>query len=180
MIVTDIDKLRKPCQDIKPEQVKEIIQKLEEELALHKNGIGLAANQIGIDAKVAIIRIPNKEKIDLINPKIIEHSGEIVFYKEGCLSLPDQKKEVTTQRYEQITIENGFDRAKYVLYGMEAIVVQHEIGHLNGRLMLDEKAQPYQRPERKIGRNERCEVCSVKYKKHTNSNHGFVLKERND
>jgi len=100
-----------------------------------------------------------------------------VFYKEGCLSLPDQKKEVTTQRYEQITIENGFDKAKYVLFGAEAIVAQHEIGHLEGRLILDEKAQPYKRPERKIGRNERCKVCDLKYKRHANSNHGFVPKE---
>jgi len=177
VIVTDIKLLRRPCKDVKPEQVKEIIQKLEAELAQHKNGIGLAANQIGIDAKVAIIRIPNKEKIDLINPKIIEHSKEIVFYKEGCLSLSDQKKEVTTQRYEQITIENGFDKAKYVLFGAEAIVAQHEIGHLEGRLILDEKAQPYKRPERKIGRNERCKVCDLKYKRHIDSNHGFIPKE---
>lgn len=180
MIVIDTKQLRIPCKDAQPEQVKEIIQKLEAELSQHKNGIGLSANQIGIDAKVAIIRIPDKEKIDLINPKIVEHSKEIVFYKEGCLSLPDQKKEVTTQRYEQITIENGFDGAKYVLYGIEAIVAQHEIGHLEGRLILDEKAQPYQRPERKIGRNERCGVCGVKYKKHTNPNHGFVPKEETD
>lgn len=180
MIVTNIDKLRRPCREAKPEEVEGIIQQLEAELKNHPNGIGLSANQIGIDAKVAIIRIPNKEKIDLINPKIIEYSKEVVFYKEGCLSLPDQKKEITTQRYEQITIENGLDRAKYVLYGIESIVAQHEISHLNGRLILDEKAQPYQRPERKIGRNERCKVCGVKYKKHASSNHGFVFKGEND
>jgi len=178
MIITDIKQLRIPCKDVKPEQVKEIIQKLEAELAQNKkSGIGLAANQIGIDAKVAIIRIPNKEKIDLINPKIVEYDGEIVFYKENCLSLPDLKKEITTQRYEQITIENGFDEAKYVFYGVEAIIAQHEVDHLEGKLIIDRKAQPYQRPERKIGRNERCKVCDLKYKRHINSNHGFVPKE---
>jgi len=177
MIVTDTKQLLISCKNVQPEQAKEIIQKLEKELVLHKNGIGLSANQIGIDAKVAIIRIPDKEKIDLINPKIVEHSKEIVFYKEGCLSLPDQKKEITIQRYEQITIENGFDRTKYVLYGMEAIACQHEIDHLNGLLITDKQAKPYARPERKIGRNERCKVCDMKYKKHTNSNHGFIPKE---
>jgi len=177
MIITDIDKLRKPCREAKPEEIKGIIQQLEVELKQHSTGIGLAANQIGLDIKVAIIRIPDKEKIDLINPKIIEQSKEIVFYQESCLSLPDLKKPVITQRYKQITIENGFDRGKYVLYGMEGIACQHEIDHLNGLLITDRQAKPYARPNRKIGRNERCATCDVKYKRHENVEHGFVVKE---
>ena len=180
MIVINIDKLHKPCREAISEEVDNVIVQLEAELKQHPSGIGLAANQIGLDMKVAIIRLPNKEKIDLINPEIVEHSKETVFYKESCLSLPDLKKPVTTQRYKQITIENGFDRAKYVLYGIEAIVAQHEYDHLCGKLILDRKAQPFQRLERKIGRNERCKVCGIKYKKHTNSSHGFVPKEEND
>lgn len=175
MITTDIDKLRKPCREAKPEEAEKIIQQLETGLKQHSTGIGLAANQIGLDIQVAIIRIPNKEKIDLINPRIIEHSKEIVFYQESCLSLPDLKKPVTTQRYKQITIENGFDRNKYVLYGMEAIACQHEIDHLNGLLITDRQAKPYVRPSRKVGRNERCAICDVKYKKHENVEHGFVI-----
>lgn len=176
MIITDIDKLHKPCCEAGPEEVGNVIQRLEAELKQHSSGIGLAANQIGLDTKVAIIRIPDKEKIDLINPKIIEHSKETVFYQESCLSLPDLKKPVTTQRYEQITIENGFDKDKYVLYGMEAIACQHEIDHLEGRLITDRQAKPYIRPNRKVGRNERCATCNVKYKKHDNVEHGFVIK----
>lgn len=176
MIITDIDKLRKHCREAQPEEVEKIIQQLEAELKQHPTGIGLAANQIGLGVKVAIIRLPDKEKIDLINPKIIEHSKEVVFYQESCLSLPDLKKPVTTQRYKQITIENGFDKGKYVLYGMEAIACQHEIDHLNGLLITDRQAKPYTRPSRKIGRNERCATCNLKYKKHENTEHGFVVK----
>ena len=178
MIITNIEQLHKPCREAKPDEVEDIIQQLETELAQHKTGIGLAANQIGLDIKVAIIRIPDKEKVDLINPKIIEHSKEIVFYQESCLSLPDLKKPLTTQRHKQITIENGFDKAKYVLYGMEAIACQHEIDHLNGLLITDRQAKPYTRPSRKIGRNERCATCDIKYKRHGNIEHGFVVKER--
>lgn len=176
MIITDTDKLRKLCREVQPEEVEDVIKKLKGELKQHPNGIGLAANQIGLDVKVAIIRIPNKEKIDLINPKIIEYSREIVFYQESCLSLPDLKKPVTTQRYKQITIENGLDRSRYVLYGMEAIACQHEIDHLNGLLITDRQAKPYTRPSRKVGRNERCAICDIKYKRHENIEHGFVIK----
>lgn len=176
MIITDTDKLRKPCREALPKEVEDTLRQLEAELKLYSTGIGLAANQIGLDVKVAIIRIPDKEKIDLINPKIIEHSKEIVFYQESCLSLPDLKKPVTTQRYKEITIENGFDKGRYVLYGQEAIVFQHEYDHLCGKLILDRKAQPYQRQSRKIGRNERCATCDVKYKRHEGIEHGFVVK----
>jgi len=176
MIEFDINKLRKSCREVLPEEVESVTQQLEAELAQHPTGIGLAANQIGLDVKVAVIRIPDKEKIDLINPKIIDYSKEIVFYQESCLSLPDLKKPVTTQRYREITIENGFDKGKYVLYGMEAIACQHEIDHLNGLLITDRQAKPYTRPSRKIGRNERCATCNVKYKRHDGVEHGFVVK----
>ena len=67
------------------------------------NGVGLAANQIGIQKKVALVQVGLKE-IWLINPVIVEHEGRIMF-KEACLSLPGLP--VLTDRYERILLENG-------------------------------------------------------------------------
>ena len=65
-----------------------------------KDGIGLAANQVGIDAKVAVVNV--KEPIVLVNPKIVSKEEEVK-YHEGCLSFP--KKGVNTKRYKIVEIE---------------------------------------------------------------------------
>ena len=73
MIVTSRKSLKKECRDVSLFEAADIIKKLEVELQNSKQpGIGLAANQIGIDAKVCIIR--TKNKLDLVNPIIIEKS----------------------------------------------------------------------------------------------------------
>tara|TARA_R110002073_G_scaffold227007_1_gene387737 strand:- start:514 stop:861 length:348 start_codon:yes stop_codon:yes gene_type:complete len=99
-----------------------------------EEGIGLAANQIGINKRVCIVHV--EQPIVLINPLIIAKKGNTLF-KEGCLSFPGD--EVTTQRYSYIEVvainhENvlTFSREKNLL---ECICVQHEIDHLNGITM---------------------------------------------
>ena len=67
-----------------------------------KNGIGLAANQIGIDASVAVLNV--REPIILINPEIVSKETEIPYY-EGCLSFP--KKGCHTKRYEPVEIKTA-------------------------------------------------------------------------
>ena len=134
MLVTNIIKLRKKSIEVDPKEAPEIIKKLEIELAKHKTGIGLSAIQIGINKKVSIVRFGNT-KIDLINPKIIEKSMKIKYQKEGCLSILGLK--IDTLRYKQVVIENN--GVKGVAYDLEAIVIQHEIDHQNGKLILDRK-----------------------------------------
>ena len=130
-IVTDIKELRKPCELVEEKEALEIIKDLEDTLEQYENGVGLAANQIGINKKVAIIRYGHI-KIDLINPEIIDKQNKIIF-REGCLSFPDAI--VTTNRYNYIYILNKGNRYEY-MYEI-AIMIQHEVDHLYGLTMFD-------------------------------------------
>lgn len=112
----------------------EVIKDLEDSLDL-KQGIGLSAIQIGILLQIGIIRIQNKEPINLYNPKIIEKEDPIKF-NERCLSIPGLN--ILTKRYNSIVWENG-DGQRYCAEGIEAIVVQHELDHMQGKTMLDRK-----------------------------------------
>ena len=133
------------------------------------DGIGLAANQVGIDAQVAVVNV--KEPIVLINPEIVNKEEEVRYY-EGCLSFP--KKGCHTKRYK--TIEVKVDNIESnMTFGagdtdtdlLESVCVQHEIDHLNGMRILDRAQQLTIRREKpKIGRNEPCHCGSgKKYKK---------------
>lgn len=99
-------------------------------------GAGLAAPQIGKSFRLAVIGINGKEYV-LINPKIISAEGNIR-YSEGCLSVPNVVGEV--DRAEKVTIE-ALDRhgKAYTLTADDflAACIQHEIEHLNGRLIVD-------------------------------------------
>ena len=117
-------------------------------------GIGLAAIQVGWDKSVLIYDIaPQDEKRSLqvlINPKIITREGEVLSENEGCLSVPDFRADV--KRAARLTVE-GHDREgnplKIDAEGMLAIVLQHEIDHLNGTLFIEHisslKRQMYKR-----------------------------------
>jgi len=105
-------------------------------------GIGLAAIQVGWGKSLLIYDIsPRDENRDLkviVNPKIIESDGEMISEDEGCLSVPDFRADV--KRASRILVE-GVDREgsplKIEAEGLLAIVLQHEIDHLNGTLFID-------------------------------------------
>jgi peptide deformylase len=99
-------------------------------------GIGLAANQIGLATRVAVVDAEGT-RIAMINPLILEASGK-ESQEEGCLSIPDVYAEVT--RPEAIVLEAiGGDGAPYRIEaaGLLARAIQHEIDHLDGILFLD-------------------------------------------
>ena len=105
-------------------------------------GVGLASIQVGVDKSILVYDIgPRDEKRELhvlINPKIISSEGEILSEDEGCLSVPDYRADV--KRAESILLE-GADRdgnpLRFDAEGLLAIVLQHEIDHLNGTLFID-------------------------------------------
>ena len=105
-------------------------------------GVGLASIQVGVDKSILVYDIgPRDEKRELhvlINPKIISSEGEILSEDEGCLSVPDYRADV--KRSESILME-GVDRdgnpLRFDAEGLLAIVLQHEIDHLNGTLFID-------------------------------------------
>ncbi len=144
-IVTDVNFLKQPCGEVtKEDNIKEIIQKLKDTLE-SRGGLGITANQIGIQKKISYIKIPkmNGKKLEyneiiLINTKIIEKSNPIKIKNEECLSLPGIS--VQTRRYIYITIENYNEDLKSqigVMQDLESLVCQHEHDHQNGKLILD-------------------------------------------
>jgi len=135
MIITDIDKLRKPCKSVSfTDDVNLIVERLKEELELNKSGIGLSANQIGIDARICLARYSG-EQIALVNPRIIERDDLVEFYNEGCLSFPG--KNITTKRYNDIVVQDDNYKTGICFYGIESVIIQHEIDHLEGKIMFD-------------------------------------------
>lgn len=132
--------LRHVCDDVifPNEQLKSIIASMF--LVMYKyHGVGLAANQMGISEKIAVIDTLNdKEKsITLINPCILEKTGSVDMI-EGCLSLPGFSHNVT--RFDHVKIRNhDIDgNEKIEEYdGYTARAVQHEIDHLFGNLFID-------------------------------------------
>ena len=105
-------------------------------------GLGLAAIQVGWNKSLLIYDIAPPEEGRslnvLINPRIVHQEGEIVSENEGCLSVPEFRADV--KRSASILVE-GVDREGRPLrleaHGMLAIVLQHEIDHLNGKLFID-------------------------------------------
>ncbi|MBW2442115.1 MAG: peptide deformylase [Deltaproteobacteria bacterium] len=121
-------------------------------------GIGLAAIQVGWDKSVLIYDISpredGRELHVLINPKIVNQEGQVISENEGCLSVPDFRADV--KRSEFLTVE-GHDREgkpiRLDAEGILAIVLQHEIDHLNGTLFIERisslKRQMYKRRMKK-------------------------------
>jgi peptide deformylase len=121
-------------------------------------GIGLASNQVGEPCRIIVFDTSPKEGprdlVVVINPEIIEVDG-VVSSEEGCLSVVDYSAEV--KRAERVTVQ-GVDREgnpmTLIKDGLAAIVLQHEIDHLNGLLFIDHvsklKRELYKRRLKKI------------------------------
>jgi len=106
------------------------------------NGVGLAAPQVGISLRLAVIRMPDEEPIILINPAIVRKSGERVI-SEACLSLPGyggEIKRATSVTVKARNIEGKEFRLKAT--GLLAQALEHEVDHLNGTLYIDHLESP--------------------------------------
>ena len=118
------------------------------------NGVGLAAPQIGKSIRIFVVdtkpfsedekltKIESDElacfKKVFINPKIIEQNGEFWDCKEGCLSIPEIREDVSRKEIVKINFLNqNFEDQTLVLKGIIARVVQHEYDHLEGILFTD-------------------------------------------
>ena len=198
--------IHKKLKEVSVEEGLEIATKLFQILNERGDGIGLAANQVGIDAQVAVVNV--REPLVLINPKIIHKEHEIPYY-EGCLSYPG--KGVNTKRYRDVIISTEQSESNWYFSGaeensdgksgwdkgnmkqdqenriLEAVCVQHEIDHLNGVVCMDRKVDTtIKRTEKKIGRNELVTIKKgdavkvLKYKKAQKFlNQGWEINEKN-
>ncbi|MGW8186591.1 MAG: peptide deformylase [Desulfobacterales bacterium] len=156
--------LQQPTQPV--ENIDEDVQKLVADMAetmYDAPGVGLAAIQVGSDKQVLIYDEKPTEGDRgygvIINPKIVETEGQIISENEGCLSVPDFRSDV--KRAARIVVE-GVDRdgksLRFEAEGFMAIVLQHEIDHLNGTLFIDRisalKRELYKRRMKKIMREK--------------------------
>ena len=180
-IVQDEAFLRVPCEKTTIEEGEEIAARLFRVLSDRGDGYGLAANQIGIQKQVCVFNV--KEPVYLINPRIVEASGDLIYY-ESCLSFPG--KLVRTKRYSSIVVECDniesklyFDVSHYPerergmdnLDVTEIVVLQHELSHLEGKTMFDyedkqvplKKDVTYQRND-KITITNGTDTQIIKYK----------------
>jgi len=148
----DIDLLNKMLTFLKNSQDEEVAEKYN-----LRSGVGLAAPQLGINKRLIAIHFEDKNgelySYQLINPKIISHSVEKACLAggEGCLSV-DRVVEGYVVRNARVTVrahDIGGNEIKLRLKDYPAIVIQHEIDHLNGIMFYDHinKDNPYLLPE---------------------------------
>jgi len=138
-IISDFQYLVEPCDYVtdmaEGNKIADILFKV---LETHK-GLGLAANQIGLNKAVCVANAV--EKKFFVNPQILSGHGSIKV-EEGCLSFPNQQ--VKTERRKQIVVRAD-NLTKDTVFGseddwdlmLEAICIQHEVDHLNGITMFD-------------------------------------------
>jgi peptide deformylase len=148
MAVLPICKLPDPVLRREAKEVADINGKLQRliddmtETMYAAPGLGLAANQVGELQRLIVFDVSHKDNKArkpqvVLNPCIVDQEGDMV-YEEGCLSVPDLSAEV--QRHAKVLVK-GLDREGKPIEitgeGLLAVVLQHEIDHLNGILFID-------------------------------------------
>lgn len=105
-------------------------------------GVGLAAPQVGVSLRLAVIGLPDEEPLVLINPEMVKRSGERSVM-EGCLSVPGYRGEI--KRSVAVTVKARDRRGKeFRIKGTELLAqaLEHELDHLNGVLYVDHLESP--------------------------------------
>jgi peptide deformylase len=143
IVIYPAEVLKKPTQKVE-DISDEIIQIVNDmwDTMYEDDGIGLACNQIGIPFSIVTIDTSVKEgvepvKLTLINPEIIASEGKQV-YREACLSVPGVSAEVERAYWVRVKALTPKGQEEiFEFEGFPAVVVQHEIDHLNGIVFLE-------------------------------------------
>ena len=130
--------LEKVCKEIKEvtPRIKELIEDMLETM-YDANGVGLAAPQVGVLKRIVVIDVTGEDPIVLINPRILETSGEQTG-GEGCLSLPGKSGTVTRPNYVKVKAYDR-DMKPFEIEGTELLARAfcHEIDHLDGHMYVE-------------------------------------------
>lgn len=132
---------RIPNCELEPSEVKSLAARLIKVMEREAHGIGIAAPQIGVAERVAIVDVSKRDsfarRMILVNPIILELRDPEIG-REGCMSVPDYTALVNRFRWIRFRYqdENGKWLEK-TSEGIEAICVQHELDHLDGKLLVD-------------------------------------------
>ena len=115
--------------------IKSLIPEMVLIMTSHK-GIGLAANQVGILKRFFIFKDTEEIKL-IINPEILE-LNKVETYQEGCLSIPGVFANTERATYVKLKFkDDSFNDIVTEYNGLQAIAIQHEVDHLNGKLYID-------------------------------------------
>ncbi len=118
------------------ESIKKLIDDMIETMQ-KGDGVGLAAPQVGVSLRIAVLQMPEEEPFVIINPKVVKCVGERLLM-EGCLSVPGYQGEVL--RAIRVTVKGMDEHGKEIRIKAEGLMAQaleHEIDHLNGILYID-------------------------------------------
>jgi peptide deformylase len=130
--------LKEPCKEVTEFDTPILHEKIKRmrEVMDRFNGVGIAANQCFIEDSICIAKFEQSDRV-LINPKIVDREGE-VRSNEGCLSVP--KCDDVIIRSRQVTVEYKTEdgtAVREVFTDEAAVIIQHEVDHLEGRLFID-------------------------------------------
>jgi peptide deformylase len=135
--------LKQICAPAQPEEIEPVVTDLLDTMNSFDHCVGLAAPQIGVPLRIAVVDITGHPKAKdphglmvLVNPKVTARSEGSKVSREGCLSLPDLTANV--RRPRRATVR--FGETEVEVKGFEARCVLHEIDHLDGILFLDRVA----------------------------------------
>lgn len=130
--------LEKNCKEVKEitPRIQELIEDMYDTL-YEANGVGLAAPQVGILKRIVVIDTTGEDPILLINPKVLETSGEQTGY-EGCLSVPGKTGQVTRPNYVKLLAYDE-NLEPFEIEGTELLAraMMHELDHLDGHLYVE-------------------------------------------
>ncbi len=144
-IITDKDMLNCISEPVSklddPQDLAKLFKDLEDTVAARHGNLhvaGLAAVQIGVLKRVVIINYGQYKNLILINPKLTEASGRMK-HDEICVSIPGITRRRTRKQYIRVNYLDRFWNPKnQVFTSLEAVIVQHELDHLDGRTLHDE------------------------------------------
>ena len=132
-----------PVEEIQKEEIQSLIRDMHDSLATQRDGVALAAPQIGVEKRIFVVapfifEQPEKEKLVYINPHIVSIGKHASWKHEGCLSCRWKVGEV--KRHEEVEIEAYDEHGKKFRVradGLLAHIFQHETDHFKGVLFLD-------------------------------------------
>lgn len=137
-------RLLKKCKEVTlfTPELKVLLDSMYETM-LSSRGIGLAANQVGLEYRMFVMITSQSEKLYLVNPKILEYSKNPCDLKEGCLSAPGQQVNLYRPNWVKVSFkdETGKEQTR-TFVDIDSVCVQHEIEHLDGKSFLLNKAIP--------------------------------------
>jgi len=124
------------------DSIQKLIDDMIDTLHAEPNRAGLAAPQVGVLLRVAVIEVPEQELITLINPEIVKKEGERIV-QEGCLSVPGYFGEIKRAVTVKVKAQNRYGKQfRLKAQGLLAQALEQEIEHLDGTLYIDHLESP--------------------------------------